>query len=250
MPEWAEQAPETYWDAADLFERANGRLYVSADLRLPRGLDAGDQVTLARTFVHELTDPEQLPYTLALHAGRDESGAAHNPHAHVLISERMNDGVERDREHWFRRSNPADPPRGGAPKTRSLHGRPWMERARERWASLTNDALAARGRPERVDHRSYARQGIDREAGRHYGPAAAHLFEKGRAHDALADSAAVEDQRVKLDAIDSTISALEKERAALVQIAARERGPRNGGRGGSRGGEPTPGRDDDWMPGR
>ena len=28
-----------YWDAADLYERANGRLYVSADFALPRDLD-------------------------------------------------------------------------------------------------------------------------------------------------------------------------------------------------------------------
>jgi MobA/MobL family protein len=45
--------------------------------------------------------------------------------------------------------------------------------ARERWATLTNEMLARRGRDERVDHRSHERQGIDLEPGRHYGPAAA-----------------------------------------------------------------------------
>ena len=38
MPAWAEDDPREYWDAADLYERANGRLYVSADFALPRDL--------------------------------------------------------------------------------------------------------------------------------------------------------------------------------------------------------------------
>ena len=48
MPDWAEDDAREYWDAADVYERANGRLYVSADFALPRDLDADDQVALAR----------------------------------------------------------------------------------------------------------------------------------------------------------------------------------------------------------
>ena len=36
-----------YWDAAELYERANGRLYVGADFALPRDLDTEDHVALA-----------------------------------------------------------------------------------------------------------------------------------------------------------------------------------------------------------
>src|SRR5437588_8197397 len=64
MPEWARDDASSYWDAADVYERANGRLYLSADFALPRGLDAEDQVSLARDFARGLTDDEQLPYTL------------------------------------------------------------------------------------------------------------------------------------------------------------------------------------------
>lgn len=87
MPAWAEDDAREYWDAADVYERANGRLCVSADFALPRDLDPGDQVALARAFAHELTDQERLPYTLAIHAGRDARGREHNPHAHLMISE-------------------------------------------------------------------------------------------------------------------------------------------------------------------
>lgn len=160
MPAWAE-SPRDYWDAADLYERANGRLFVSADVALPRQLELEEQIALAHAFAAELTNAERSPYTLAIHAGRDAEGQSHNPHAHLMISERQNDDVARDRQLWFRRANRTHPNRGGALKSRTFHGPEWVEHARERWAALTNAALERSGLEERVDHRSYERQGLD-----------------------------------------------------------------------------------------
>ena len=218
MPSWAEGDAAAYWDAADLYERANGRLYISADFALPRDLDADDQIGLAHAFAAGLTADERLPYTLAIHAGQDAEGHEHNPHAHIMISERQNDGIARPREQWFRRSNAREAARGGAPKSRTFHGREWMESARERWASLVNDKLLERGRAERVDHRSYERQGIDPEPGRHYGPAAAHMVGRGLDHDRLAVALAAAERR---DAVF----------AGAREIAPAEDGGRGGGRG-------------------
>ena len=69
MPAWAEAAPMTYWDAADLHERANGRLFQRVEVALPTALTAEEQRALAVGFARHLTDGEQLPYTLAIHAG-------------------------------------------------------------------------------------------------------------------------------------------------------------------------------------
>jgi hypothetical protein len=249
MPEWAdEDEAREYWDAADVYERANGRLYVSADFALPRDLDPEDHVELAHAFAQELTERENLPYTLAIHAGQDSDGREHNPHAHLMISERQNDGIARRREQWFRRANSASPNRGGAPKSRTFHGREWMEHARERWATLTNEMLARRGRDERVDHRSYERQGIDLEPGRHYGPAAAHMATRGLDHDRLEHAVDHAQNREAPLAIDRQIEALEEGgrgagRASLEQDGdepERRRESREGARG----------RDDDLNPGR
>src|SRR5688572_20795037 len=212
MPSWAEDDPAEYWDAADLYERANGRLYVSADFALPLGLSAEDQIALAREFAHQLTDEQALPYTLAIHAGRDENGDEHNPHAHLMFSERQNDGIERSRDEWFRRANSEHPERGGAPKSRTFHGPAWVELARERWAKLTNETLEKAGRPERVDHRSYQRQGIDRQPGEHYGPTAAHMVGRGEDHDRLEVSASAMGEERALRAVQTAISQLESDR--------------------------------------
>jgi hypothetical protein len=217
MPSWTEDDASAYWDAADLYERANGRLYVSADFALPRDLSVADQIALARDFAESVTGAERLPYTLAIHAGHDANGQAHNPHAHLMFSERRNDGIERSREQWFRRANRDDPERGGAPKSRAFHGRDWVEQARERWATLTNAMLEARGRTDRVDHRSYARQGIHREPGRHYGPAAPHVLGRGESHERLDAALAVSEWDRSVRELDQEIGRLEALRASVLQ---------------------------------
>jgi hypothetical protein len=217
MPSWAEEDPAAYWDAADLYERANGRLYVSADFALPRDLSDSEQIELARDFAREITAAERLPYTLAIHAGRDEDGHEHNPHAHLMFSERRNDGIERSRERWFRRANSRQPERGGAPKSRTFHGRDWVERARERWAEATNRVLERHGRTERVDHRSYARQGVDRPPGEHYGPAAAHLVGRGEGHGRLELAVEMADGERAIQQVDATIARLEAAKEAITR---------------------------------
>jgi MobA/MobL family len=217
MPSWAHEAPDEYWDAADVYERANGRLYVSADFALPRELDSDEQMALAREFAHELTDDERLPYTLAVHAGHDDAGHEHNPHAHLMFSERRNDGIERSRDEWFRRANSEHPEHGGAPKSRTFHGSDWIEYARERWATLTNETLERCGRSERVDHRSYERQGIDREPGEHYGPSAAHVIGRGGDHDRLESAAGRVDDERALREIDDQIAKLQAARDTIAR---------------------------------
>lgn len=230
MPSWARDDPRDYWDAADLFERANRRLYLSADFALPRGLEPDDQIALAYAFAQELTAVERLPYTLAVHAGHDADGREHNPHAHLIVSERRNDEVERSRQQWFRRANSAHPERGGAPKSRTFHGREWLEHARERWAQLTNTTLERCGRHERVAHRSYERQGIDREPGEHFGPGAAHVVARGQSHDRLEAGATMADDQETLRAIEGEIARLEITRQCLVHEVADRDEPQSGRR--------------------
>ena len=109
MPEWAKDDPRSYWEAADEYERANGRLYREVQFALPKELNEEQRRELASGFARRLTEGERLPYTLAIHRGDGE-----NPHAHLMFSERSNDGIERSREQWFRRANRSEPEKGGA----------------------------------------------------------------------------------------------------------------------------------------
>lgn len=173
MPPWVEGEATAYWAAADLYERANGRLFKGVEVALPLALSAAEQRELAVGFAHHLTDGERLPYTLAIHAGNGT-----NPHCHLLISERGNDGIERDAAQWFKRYNPAAPELGGARKSRALQPKAWLEETREAWAAQTNAALERAGHAVRIDHRSLEAQGVERLPSIHLGPTAAAMEAK------------------------------------------------------------------------
>ena len=123
MPEWAAGDERGYWQAADAGERANGRLFVEVQFALPNELDRSQQRELARAFARQLTAGERLPYTVAVHRGESKDRSKpDNPHAHIVLSERTNDGVARTGETWFRRANRQQPERGGARKVSQLAG--------------------------------------------------------------------------------------------------------------------------------
>lgn len=173
MPEWA-RSPLEYWDGADLYERANGRLFKEVEFALPRELSLDDQRKLVVEFARHLTEDEQLPYSLAIHSGKGE-----NPHCHLVISERINDGVSRPKEQWFKRWNGKDPAKGGAQKSMALRPKEWLENTREAWAQHANRALKQAGISEQIDHRTLEAQGIDRAPGVHLGPNVVEMEARG-----------------------------------------------------------------------
>ena len=195
MPAFASSDARVYWAAADSHERSNGRLFRSLTAALPNSLDLAGRLELARSFAAQVT-AGQMPYTLAVHAGLSkEPGAADNPHLHLVFSERVNDGVERAAEQWFRRAATAgrDPASGGARKSERTKPREWLEETRQAWAAEMNLAFGRAGVADRVTAESHAAQlARAREAGdteeeerlllnppsEHIGPAAKHRWEE------------------------------------------------------------------------
>ena len=230
MPSWADAEPTAYWDAADLYERANGRLFKRLEFALPLALSADEQRELAVGFARSLTDDEQLPYTLAIHAGEGT-----NPHCHLLISERTNDGLERSPEQWFSRYNAAAPEQGGARKTEALKPRAWLDTTREALAAQTNQALERAGHEVRIDHRSYAEQGIERLPGVHLGPTVAAMEARGIETERGVEARRREQVNAQLLELTTAKEELEYERTASAEL---ERGDSHLARG--RGG-PAPG---------
>ena len=153
MPEWAEDDPGKYWEAADEHERANGRLYSEVQFALPKELGEAERRELAGEFAERVCSQERLPYTLAIHRG---GANGENPHAHLMFSERGHDGIERSAEQWFKRYNAKAPEKGGARKSREAKAGGWLEKTRKAWEQTANRALERAGRSERIDGRSLA----------------------------------------------------------------------------------------------
>ena len=233
MPAWAQDDPHAYWQAADAHERANGRLYSEVQFALPRELDASGRRELAGAFAERVCGGEWLPYTLALHKGEAETpDKPDNPHAHLMFSERGNDGIARSEEQWFKRHNPTAPERDGARKSRAAKAGDWLDTTRQAWEQTANRALEQAGRAERIDGRSLPdrrdaahREGdleraaeLSREPNVHRGPGQ-YLKDRGRASATVAQASAVEQRtataRAERDADRRHVERLEREIAAV-----------------------------------
>ena len=218
MPSWARDAEGLdaerrsaacvrYWSAADLHERKNGRLYTDVEFALPVELTHEQRVFLVTTFAADrctLPDGSKLPYTWAMHAG-----GGTNPHVHLMISERINDGLERGSERWFKRAATKDrlPETGGARKTDVLSHPDWLRETRDLWANAANLALESAGQTARIDHRSHAARGITDLPGQHvgYGKGAARRQASDRNRRHVNDSIrAVLAERARVEAAPDT----------------------------------------------
>ena len=222
MPDWAQADPRTYWAAADEHERANGRLFRDIEFALPKELSERQQVALAREFSASVTTGtgERLPYTLAVHHGEGE-----NPHAHLMFSERANDGIARSAEQWFRRHNSKAPDQGGAKKSEATKPKAWLEQTRASWAEQANRALARAGCPEQIHAGSLAQQLTEaehrgdadaiarlahREPGVHLGPHNLARVERGESLERVAEVGSVEDRNQALAAERADVSRMEQ----------------------------------------
>jgi hypothetical protein len=172
MPKWAkanpQEDPQHYWDACDKYERDNGRLARTFIIALPRELTTEQNLDLMRSFVKDLAHDNhgrELPYSFDLHLDKDN----HNPHCHVMISERINDQKHRNASTWFKRPDCKNPKERGAGKTDDLKAMRWLYGARERWQEACNQALIAAGSDTRIDCRSLKAQKIDRAPTVHLG---------------------------------------------------------------------------------
>jgi len=153
---WARNR-EQLWNTAEHAEkRYNARVAREFAVTLPIELNASQRLALARAFARELTERYKVAVDLALHAP-PRAGDPRNFHAHLLATTRevtptglgARAGLDIDWRERHRRALPD-------------HRQEYVN-VRERWASLVNEALEAATVPDRVDHRSLAAQGIERE---------------------------------------------------------------------------------------
>ncbi len=185
MPAWAVHKPSEFWKAADTFERANGCTYREIEIALPRELTPVQRLELVRDFVQQEIG-DRHAYQFAIHNPQAAIEGGEQPHAHIMFSERLNDGIERDPQQYFKRGNTKNPERGGAKKTRfgetPTERKAFLIAQRERWATLQNDHLERYQHTDRVDARSLKAQGLEREPERHFGAGQVRQFEPAQLH--------------------------------------------------------------------
>ncbi len=151
MPHFAEENAYAFWQAADDFERKNGRAYTELQIALPRELAPSERNELAREAARELMG-ERFAYTLAVHTPLTKDNIE-QPHMHLMFSERAIDERTRElsEEQFFKRN--------GAKKDPEWNAREKPMEVREKWFYMMNAAMEGHGHEQRLDHRSWADQG-------------------------------------------------------------------------------------------
>jgi ATP-dependent exoDNAse (exonuclease V) alpha subunit len=153
---WA-RTRERLWNTAEHAEkRHNAKVAREYQVNLPPELNAAQRLSLARAFSQEIAERYKVAVDLAVHEPRP-GGDPRNFHAHLLTTTRevtpaglgAKAGLDLSALERRRRELPD-------------HRQEYVN-VRERWASLTNEALREAHVTARVDHRSLAAQGVDRE---------------------------------------------------------------------------------------
>ena len=144
MPQWAEQNPKLFWEMADLHERKNGSTYREHIITLPRELNESQRLDLVQDWVaQEIGD--KYAYSFAIHNPTAMDGKE-QPHCHLMFSERLLDGIERDPNQFFKRYNSKNPDKGGAKKDNTglmdSVRKTLIKEQRNRWEQLCNKHLA------------------------------------------------------------------------------------------------------------
>ncbi len=197
------------WNRAEAAEtRKNSTVAREYELALPAELPEGERVALARRFAETVVERFGVVADVALHEPHRE-GDERNWHAHILTTTR------------------AANENGLGGKTRQLDDRTTgpalVEGLREVWAEQVNAALERAQVEERVDHRSFARRGLEQAPTVHLGPAASALERRGvqtGVGDVNRAVAASEEAREAVRQADAEVVDLERERWRRMPLNA------------------------------
>lgn len=202
------------WNSVEKIEKSkNSQLAREIEIALPKELDQEKQIELVREYVKENFVKVGMCADIALHDKNDG-----NPHCHILITMRpLNEdktwGAKSKKEYILDENGEKIKLKNGNFKTRKINTTDWNEQDkaeewRKAWADITNKYLKENSIQEKVDHRSYQRQGIEQIPTIHLGVSASQMEKKGITTDRGNINREIKHQNKILKEISRRIKAL------------------------------------------
>ncbi len=151
-PEWCLERAGLWAAVEEAEKRKDAQLCREMNFALPLELNSDQRRALVEEYAKIFTE-QGMVVDVAIHKSKDGK----NPHAHMMLTMRELT------------------PEGFGKKCREWNRQDLVSAWREKWAELANGALERAGHSARIDHRSLAAQGINREPTRHQGKAATHM---------------------------------------------------------------------------
>lgn len=200
----------TLWNEVEKIEKSkNSQLAREVEVSLPKELSRVEQIKLVKSYVQDNFVKNGMCADLNIHDKGDG-----NPHAHVMltmreIKENGEWGAKQEKLYLIRKQGEKDiyvnskvarikvenegyekVKRGKAYKTKSVDLNNWnskefLQSYREDWGNKINEKLKELGIDQRVDHRSYKEQGIEKTPTIHEGATARKIEKRGKISDRM-----------------------------------------------------------------
>ena len=205
------------WNAVEEIEKAkNSQLAREIELALPVELTREQNISLVREYVKRHFVDVGMCADVCVH---DTGGG--NPHAHVMLTMRPIGqdgawGAKQKKEYVLDpQGNKIYDRKKRQYKCKSVPATDWNEQSkaeewRAAWAQFCNQALEQNGHAERINHRSYERQGIDQIPTVHLGVAASAMEKRGIRTERGEMNREIEVTNQKLRQLKARITKLQK----------------------------------------
>ena len=187
-PEYADR--ETLWNAVEKAERGKkAQLAYSFDIALQNEFSMQENIDLARQFLLDNFVSRGMVTDFAVHQSDKEDGSISNPHFHVMCPIRPIEldgrwGNKQRREYVLDEHGERVLDEAGNYVFNAISTTDWgkpetLEAWRHAWAEMCNAKFAEKGFDCRIDHRSFARQGVEQIPTQHEGPTVRAMEAKG-----------------------------------------------------------------------
>ena len=200
------------WNAVEKTERRkDANLAREFEIALPQELNKAEREKLVDELCNKIVERHNVIVDAAIHAPHTDSGSdERNYHAHIMFTGRHIDletgdfAAKKNRD--FNKENSSET----------------VQKWREDFADMTNAHLMRAGHLfSSVDHRSYAAQGLDKEATAHEGSAVTKLRRLGIDTEISLSNDAIKQRNAERHNLPKLIDGLEQEIIASERIIAK-----------------------------
>jgi hypothetical protein len=200
------------WNAVEKTERRkDANLAREFEIALPQELNKAEREKLVDELCNKIAERHNVIVDAAIHAPHTDSGSdERNYHAHIMFTGRHIDletgdfAAKKNRD--FNKENSSET----------------VQKWREDFADMTNAHLMRAGHLfSSVDHRSYAAQGLDKEATAHEGSAVTKLRRLGIDTEISLSNDAIKQRNAERHNLPKLIDGLEQEIIASERIIAK-----------------------------
>ena len=214
---------EILWNAVEKIENAkNSQLAREVEVALPREFDRQEQIQLVRKYVKDNFVENGMCADINIHDKGDG-----NPHAHIMltmrpIKENGEWGAKAKKEYILNENGEKIKLKSGQYKSKKIETTNWntkefLQSYREDWANKINEKLKEKGINERVDHRSYEEQGIEKVPTKHEGYVARAIDKRGEFSDRVNINREIKKDNQQIEIIKYKQTELFNERKGIKQ---------------------------------